>query len=173
MPTVLTRPRLLGGLVAATACATAMAAGPAVAAPPGPPPGRGAAPGYTLTDLGTLPGGTASFALGVGNDGDAVGTSHTGTGFRPQVAVRWRDGGIENLGTLPGSTFSRAFEVNSKGQGGRRGVHRFAGGVAGRAVGGRQHPARPRSRSGRLSVRPAKRRSSFDPLGVGSRGRHL
>ena len=100
----------LAGFALATAASLTVAT-PAAAAPE-----QRQTPRYVLTDLGTLPGGTASFALGVSSAGEAVGTSRTGTGSRPQFAVRWRDGGVENLGSLPGSTFSRAFEVNSRGQ---------------------------------------------------------
>lgn len=112
--TLPTRPRRLATAVAGLSLlATASTAAPAAAAPAADPPGT---PSYTLTDLGALPGGTASFALGVSSNGTAVGTSRTTSSFRPQLAVRWRDGQIENLGTLPGSTFSRAFAVNSRGQ---------------------------------------------------------
>lgn len=111
-----TRPRRAA--LAATALATltslGLTAAPAVAEPAASRTGR--TPAYELTDLGTLPGGTSSVALGVASNGTAVGTSRTGAGFRPQVAVRWRAGQIENLGTLPGSTFSRAFAVNARGQ---------------------------------------------------------
>jgi uncharacterized membrane protein len=102
--------------VALTGIALAGAAALAVAAPAAAASSEQSTPRYVLTDLGALPGGTASFALGVSPDGAAVGTSRTGTGSRPQLAVRWRDGHVENLGTLPGSTFSRAFEVNGSGQ---------------------------------------------------------
>lgn len=90
--------------------ATLVAPGPATAA------AEDVAPAYTLTDLGTLPGGNSSLALGVNADGTAVGTSKTSTSFRPQVAALWRDGQVQNLGTLPGSTFSRAFAVNDSGR---------------------------------------------------------
>ena len=105
----------LRGVVGAVALVAAVTtAAPAGAAPPA---GSGAAPGYTLTDLGPLEGGTSSSALGIGRDGVAVGTSRTGPAARPQVAVRWdTDGQVVNLGTLPGSTFSRAFAVNARGQ---------------------------------------------------------
>jgi probable HAF family extracellular repeat protein len=67
-----------------------------------------------IVDLGTL-GGTASFALGVSERGDVVGTARTSTGSRPQLAFVWQNGRMTNLGTLPGSTFSRAFAVNRRG----------------------------------------------------------
>jgi probable HAF family extracellular repeat protein len=70
--------------------------------------------GYRITDLGTL-GGNASFALGVSERGEVVGTARTSTASRPQLAFSWRDGTMTNLGTLPGSTFSRAFAVNERG----------------------------------------------------------
>lgn len=112
-PTTAPPRRLFRGLVGAAVLAASVTVAPAQAAPP---PQSAAAPPYVLTDLGALEGGTASFALGVGSDGTAVGTSRTGSSFRPQVAVRWRAGQVENLGTLPGSTFSRAFSVNARGQ---------------------------------------------------------
>lgn len=100
----------IAGVVLASSATLAVA--PAAAASPQ----QEGMPRYVLTHLGTLPGGTASFALGISATGEIVGTSRTSSGSRPQVAVRWRDGQAEDLGTLPGSTFSRAFEVNSRGQ---------------------------------------------------------
>lgn len=82
-------------------------AGPAAAALP-------PAPRYVLTDLGPA-GGTASFALGLGRGGSAVGTSRTGVGPRPQVATAWDAGTPRVLGTLPDGTFSRAFAVDARG----------------------------------------------------------
>jgi probable HAF family extracellular repeat protein len=67
-----------------------------------------------LVDLGTL-GGNASFALGISERGEVVGTARTSTTSRPQLAFAWRNGQMTNLGTLPGSTFSRAFAVNPRG----------------------------------------------------------
>lgn len=114
-PTAL-RPRraaaTLAGLALLAGSVTGVGPNRAVAAPPRPV----AAPSYTLTELAPLAGGTASFALGLSSSGTAVGTSRTSSSFRPQLAVRWRHGEVENLGTLPGSTFSRAFAVNSRGQ---------------------------------------------------------
>lgn len=105
------RPRVALAGVALTCAGSVAVAAPTTAAP-----SEQSTPRYVLTDLGTLRGGTASFALGVSPNGVAVGTSRTSSGSRPQLAARWRDGQVENLGTLPGSTFSRAFEVNSSGQ---------------------------------------------------------
>ncbi len=89
--------------------ASLVVAAPATGAPPAREGG-----GYEVTDLGTL-GGSASFALGIGEGGTVVGTSRTTGAFRPQLAFRWRDGEMTNLGSLPGSTFSRAFAINPRG----------------------------------------------------------
>ncbi len=69
---------------------------------------------YELVDLGTL-GGDASFALGLNNRGQVVGTSRTTGSPRPQIAFSWDRGTMESLGTLEGSTFSRAFRANNRG----------------------------------------------------------
>ncbi len=69
---------------------------------------------YSLSNLDTL-GGNASFALGLNERGEVVGTSRTTSASRRQLAFRWRDGLMTNLGSLPGSTFSRAFEINARG----------------------------------------------------------
>jgi probable HAF family extracellular repeat protein len=69
---------------------------------------------YELVDLGTL-GGDASFALGLNNRGQVVGTSRTTGSPRPQIAFSWDRGTMELLGTLEGSTFSRAFRANNRG----------------------------------------------------------
>jgi probable HAF family extracellular repeat protein len=85
----------------------------ALAAPVGALPS--AAPEYEVVDLGGL-GGTASFALGLSDRGEAAGTARTGAGTRPQQAFAWRDGTVRPLEPLPGSTFSRAFAVNPRGE---------------------------------------------------------
>ncbi|TVP55134.1 MAG: hypothetical protein EA351_11330, partial [Gemmatimonadales bacterium] len=70
---------------------------------------------YSLVDLGTL-GGNASFALGLNNRGDVVGTARTTGAPRPQLAFVTGSEGLSSLGTLEGSTFSRAFRINQKGE---------------------------------------------------------
>jgi len=77
--------------------------------------GGGAPAGYQLVDLGTL-GGNASFALGLNNRGEVVGTARTTNAARPQLAFVTDNGSLSNLGTLEGSTFSRAFRINQKGE---------------------------------------------------------
>jgi len=77
--------------------------------------GGGAPAGYELVDLGTL-GGNASFALGLNNRGDVVGTARTTSASRPQLAFVSGSEGLANLGTLEGSTFSRAFRINQGGE---------------------------------------------------------
>src|SRR5215510_7691834 len=67
---------------------------------------------FTLIDLRTL-GGCCSFAYGVNDRGDVVGTSETVSG--ELHAFLWRAGIMTDLGTL-GGTFSRAFALNNRGQ---------------------------------------------------------
>ena len=70
--------------------------------------------GTQATDLGTLPGGTYSFAQGINNAGVVVGGS-TGN-FGPSThAVVWRQGAIFDLGTLPGMVGSEAQGINDEG----------------------------------------------------------
>lgn len=109
-------PRRLAVALAGLSVFAATTTGTSASAEVLPAAAAAAGPSYTLTDLGVLGDGTASLALGVSANGIVAGTSRTGAGSRPQVAVRWRDGQIENLGTLPGSTFSRAFASNARGQ---------------------------------------------------------
>ncbi|MBA4156009.1 MAG: hypothetical protein H0X65_00855 [Gemmatimonadetes bacterium] len=63
---------------------------------------------YTLVNLGTL-GGTTASALGINNSGQIVGNSRLTSNARPLVAFKWEDGAMTSLGSLEGSTFSRAF----------------------------------------------------------------
>ena len=66
-----------------------------------------------LKDLGTLPGGTFSFAYGLNNLGDVVGLSDTPDGCCH--ATLWpHAGGVKDLGTL-GGTLSIAFAINDVG----------------------------------------------------------
>jgi probable HAF family extracellular repeat protein len=72
------------------------------------------------TDLGALPGGLSSLALGVNNRGLVVGQAQNGsidplTGA-PQVrGVLWQKGQIIDLGTLGGNA-SNTFSINNRGQ---------------------------------------------------------
>ena len=61
-----------------------------------------AAPVYTLTDIGDLPGGSdQSFAYGINDLGQVVGASETATGER---GFLWQSGKLTDLGDLPGGT---------------------------------------------------------------------
>jgi probable HAF family extracellular repeat protein len=74
-----------------------------------------------LSDLGTLPGGTSSFALWINKGGQTVGVSQNGlidplTGASAQIAVLWKSTGeIINLGTLGGNQ-SLAVALNDRSQ---------------------------------------------------------
>lgn len=70
------------------------------------------AAGYTITDLGTL-GGTFSYAYGINNSGQVVGTAAV-----PGDAIRsflWQNGSMQSLGTLGGDN-SIAYDINNHGQ---------------------------------------------------------
>ena len=73
-----------------------------------------------LTDLGTLPGGSNSFADGINSRGAAIGFSENGsidplTGSAAFSATLWKNGEAVNLGTLGGS-FSIPNWINNHGQ---------------------------------------------------------
>jgi probable HAF family extracellular repeat protein len=75
-------------------------------------------PGHGMRDLGTLPGGTVSGAVGINDAGTVVGYSnlkgHSSTDF---LAVEWSPAGaITELGTLSGGASSAAFEINAAGE---------------------------------------------------------
>ena len=62
-----------------------------------------------MQDLGTLPGGSYSYAYGVSADGRVVvGVADSSAGWR---AFRWENGVMQDLGTLPGGTGSEAYGV--------------------------------------------------------------
>ena len=74
------------------------------------------APGiYTVTDLGTLPGGTGSYATGINNSGQVVGYSNiSGVGDH---AFFYSGGAMADLGAMiSGRTYSQATGINDSGQ---------------------------------------------------------
>jgi probable HAF family extracellular repeat protein len=73
-----------------------------------------AATTYTITDLGTFPGGNSSYAYGINDSGQVVGYSATADGSGH--AFLWQDGTMTDLGTLPGDSVSNAYGINDAGQ---------------------------------------------------------
>ncbi|HEX6805227.1 MAG TPA: hypothetical protein VF133_16225 [Terriglobales bacterium] len=69
---------------------------------------------YTITDLGTLPGGTYSVARGINARGEVTGVSDTSTGA--VHAFIFSNGNMQDLGTLPGGRQSGGSGVNASGQ---------------------------------------------------------
>ncbi len=90
-----------------------------------PPPSP---PRYTVTNLGTLPGGDQSGAYGINNAGQVVGWSDSGATEPPDAssfsrtifihnhAVLWNHGQPHDLGLLKGFPFSSARAINNRGQ---------------------------------------------------------
>src|SRR5271156_1870621 len=70
--------------------------------------------GFTIKDLGTLPGGYSSVATGINDRGQVVVYSFTASG--PEHAFLFEDGVMTDLGTLPGGSVSSAFAINDRGQ---------------------------------------------------------
>lgn len=68
-----------------------------------------------MTGLGTLPGGTTSWALGINNLGQVVGGSNGGPTGALQ-AFLYSSGTMTSLGLLPGSTSTWATAINDRGQ---------------------------------------------------------
>lgn len=71
-----------------------------------------------MQDLGTLPGGFASYGFGVNSYGMVVGAAegYNESGYY-QHGFRWtRKTGMQDLGTLPGADSSRAIGINGLGQ---------------------------------------------------------
>ena len=78
-------------------------------------PANAYAASYTALDLGTLPGGSYSYAYGINGSGQVVGDADTASG--QQHAFLWSSGsGMTDLGTLPNGYGSEAFCINSSGQ---------------------------------------------------------
>ncbi|MBD1930619.1 MULTISPECIES: CHAT domain-containing protein [Cyanophyceae] len=76
------------------------------------PPNFGSS-SYSITNLGTLPGGNLSNASDINNNGQVVGVSNIANGNSSGVV--WQNGTIQNLGTLPGNDFSSANAINDAG----------------------------------------------------------
>jgi probable HAF family extracellular repeat protein len=74
---------------------------------------RSAGSSWTLTNLGTLPGGHYSSAVAISNSGQIVGSSETANGM--SHAFVWRNGRMTDLGTLGGPE-SQATALNDRGQ---------------------------------------------------------
>src|SRR5580704_7045709 len=71
---------------------------------------------YTITDIGTLPGGTSSVATAINASGEVAGYSDTDGNNDRDHAFTWTaSGGLHDLGTLPGDVFSHAEAINSAG----------------------------------------------------------
>jgi probable HAF family extracellular repeat protein len=71
-------------------------------------------PTYTITDLGTLIGGTYSVGRATNSAGQVVGRADDAGGN--DHAFSWRNGVITDLGLLPGGTYADAFAVNASDQ---------------------------------------------------------
>ena len=70
---------------------------------------------YTITDLGTF-GGSSSFAIGVNDAGQVVGSAYT-SGDAAQRPFLWSaGGGMVDLGSFGGSGDSAGFGINAAGQ---------------------------------------------------------
>lgn len=74
---------------------------------------QSAAPRYSISDLGTL-GGGSSQASGLNNLSEVVGSSQTADG--ESHAFMYRNGQMFDVGTLPGGTTSHATAINDRGQ---------------------------------------------------------
>ena len=68
----------------------------------------------TLTDLGTLPGGSYSIARGISPSGEIVADSYRSDNLDPH-AIRWVNGRLEELGDLGGG-YSSAKAINAYGE---------------------------------------------------------
>ena len=96
------------GLAAALAVAASASAAAAAAVP-----ASAATTTYTITDLGSLGGGTAN-ARAINASGEVTGGSTLSTGGTR--AFLWRNGKMTDLGTLPGGGNSAGRAINSSGE---------------------------------------------------------
>ncbi len=75
---------------------------------------------YTLTDLGTLPGGVGTFAYGINDNGQVVGSGPVGVGSGANRAFLYSDGIMTDLNSMvsvpPGWTIQDAMGINASGQ---------------------------------------------------------
>ncbi len=71
-------------------------------------------PRYTVTDLGTLPGGTFSNTAGINNKGWVTGTA--GLPDNTEHAVLWRRGLMKDLDTLGGPNSAANVGPNERGE---------------------------------------------------------
>src|SRR5260370_2309901 len=69
----------------------------------------------TIKDLGTLPGGSFSRALGINSRGEVVGEATTSPRTFSFHAFLFENGAMVDLGTLPGGAFSIASCINDRG----------------------------------------------------------
>ena len=69
---------------------------------------------YTITDLGTLSGGTESYAYGINDSGQVVGGATIGAGY--YHAFLYSGGVMQDIGTLPSENYSNAYGINNSGQ---------------------------------------------------------
>ncbi len=69
--------------------------------------------GGQMTSLGTLPGGTGSYAWGINDSGDVVGWAGTANGN--SHGFLYSNGSMTDLGTF-GGRYSRAYSINNSGQ---------------------------------------------------------
>ncbi|HEV3277134.1 MAG TPA: hypothetical protein VG860_09985 [Terriglobia bacterium] len=69
----------------------------------------------SLADLGTLPGGTLSQAMGINDAGEVTGFSDGGES-EPHAFLWNKTQGMQDLGTLPGGYYSQGLGINNKGQ---------------------------------------------------------
>ena len=72
---------------------------------------------YNITDLGTLPGSTSSYAEGINASGEVVGYAWYGVGLGSyEHAFLYSNGTMQDLNTLLGGSYSSASGINASGQ---------------------------------------------------------